>query len=279
MPAALSTGAGLAIAGGAAAGGSVLSGIIGAGASKKAASTQADANTHAADLVMQMYQQTAARLKPFVDTGTSANTQLGSFLGLPGSPVASTGGFAPGAGVQPFNPTMAQLEQTPGYQFVKDQGLQATTNAAAGMGLGQSGSLLKGIDSFSSGLASTTYQQQFNNYWSQLSNVFNMLSGVSATGESAAAQTGVAGGNAATASGNFLSAAGTNLASGTIGAAGAATGAINSASQLPLQLALLNNVSGGTALGGAAPGFATTVAGGNQLNLSPSQQPGGAFGD
>jgi hypothetical protein len=232
-------------AAGIAAAGSVIAGGIGAGASKSAASKQADANTHAADLVFQMYQQTAARLKPWVDTGVSANTQLGSFLGLPGSPVAATGGFAPGAGVQPFNPTMAQLEQTPGYQFTKAQGLQATTNAATAMGLGKSGSLLKGIDSFTTGLASNTFQQQFNNYWSQLGNVFNMLQGVSTSGANAAAQTGQAGTTAAAQQGNFLSAAGTNLASGQIGAASSIGNALGGASSLPLQLAFLNQAQGG----------------------------------
>jgi hypothetical protein len=263
-------------AAGIAAAGSVIAGGIGAGASKSAASKQADANTHAADLVFQMYQQTAARLKPFVDTGVSANTQLGSFLGLPGSPVAATGGFAPGAGVQPFQPTMAQLEQTPGYQFTKAQGLQATTNAATAMGLGKSGSLLKGIDSFTTGLASTTYQQQFNNYWSQLGNVFNMLQGVSTSGANAAAQTGQAGTTAAAQQGNFTAAAGQNQAAGTLNAANALTGSIGSVSSLPLQLALFNQAQG--AAGGGGTTLAGTVASPNQLNVSPSQLPQGPFG-
>ena len=239
----------MAVAAAAIIGGATLaSGALGASASKSAASKQADANTHAADLVNQMFQQTSARLKPFVDTGVSANQQIGSFLGLPGAPASPTGGFGPGAGVQPFNPTMAQLEQTPGFQFTRDQGIQATTNSAAAMGLGKSGSLLKGIDAFSTGLASTTFQQQFNNYWAQLSQVYNMLSGTSTVGENAAAQTGQAGTNAAATGGGFLSAAGQNLGAGTLNAAGAATNALGGISSLPLQLAVLNNAQGGTSL-------------------------------
>jgi len=250
----------IAIAAGIGAAGSLLSGVIGSGASKKAASTQANANNYSAQMVYQMYQQTAERLKPWVDTGAAANKQLGSFLGLPGSDKTATGGFAPGAAMQPFNPTMQQLEQTPGYQFIKEQGLNATTNAGTAMGLG--GSTLKGIDSFSTGLASTTWQQQFDNYWKQIGNVYNMLSGQSVTGENAAAQTGQQGMTAANTAGNFNSAAGTNIASGIIGSGSAMTGAINSASSLPLQLAMfkqMNPATGGTTIPG-------TNMNANQLN-------------
>jgi hypothetical protein len=90
---------------------------------------------------------------------------------------------------QAFQPTMAQLEQTPGYQFTLDQGLQTAQNGYAAAGLGKSGNALAGATQYAEGLASTTYQQQFQNYMAQNLQAYNMLLGGSQLG----AQAGAAG--------------------------------------------------------------------------------------
>lgn len=230
-------GTGLAIS----AGGSLLGGLFGAGASKNAASQQAAAAKYAAQLQYQMYEQTVKRLQPWTDQGTAAVGQLGGLLGLPGQ-TSSIPGWDTGSLVKPFQPTMAQLQQTPGYQFTLQQGEQATTNAAAAMGLGQSGSLLKGASSYAEGLASTTYQQQFNNYWAQLGQVYNELSGISTQGANAAALQGQAGQQTATSAGNFLTSGAAASAAGTIGAASALTQGLTGAASLPLQMAMFNKL-------------------------------------
>lgn len=219
--------------------GGIAAGGIGASGSKSAANTQAAASQQAALLQYQMYQQTAARLQPWVTSGTAANTQLAGLLGLPGYSASGAGGLGTGALVKPFDPTMDQLRQTPGYQFTLQQGLQATQNQASalgqgggvlpGGGLAVSGPEGKGLSQFAEGLASTTYQQQFNNYWAQLNNVYNMLSGASAQGANAAALTGQSGQAASTAAGNALQSAGAAQAAGTVGAANALGGAVGSA--------------------------------------------------
>lgn len=75
------------------------------------------------------------------------------------------------AGIQNF------LEQTPGYQFTKSQGLQATQNGFAAKGLGSSGAAMKGAAQFATGLADQTYETRLNDYLgtynSQFTNTLN----------------------------------------------------------------------------------------------------------
>ena len=58
--------------------------------------------------------------------------------------------------------TQQFLEQTPGYQWNLSQGEQAATNSAAARGLADSGAALKGASTYASGLADSTYQNQWN---------------------------------------------------------------------------------------------------------------------
>jgi len=114
----------------------------------------------------------------------------------------------------------ATLEQTPGYQFNLTQGQKAVTNSAAARGLGTSGAALKGAATFATGLADSTYQNQFNNAVTNQTNAYNRLKGLVDTGENAAAQTGAAGTSAATGAANAQIGAGNAQA-----AAANATGA------------------------------------------------------
>jgi len=110
---------------------------------------------------------------------------------LPGGAGPASGG-APGAGLPGGSPE-AFLAATPGYQFAKEQGLDATKNAAAASGMLLSGNTLEGLDRFSTGLADQTYQQQIGNF----ENVVGM-------GQAAAAGQAANIGNAATNIGNTL---------------------------------------------------------------------------
>lgn len=232
--------------------GALGSGIIGGGASKSAAKTQSAAAQQAAQLQYQMYQQTANRLQPWVDTGTAAQSQLGGLLGLSGYTASGVGGLGTGALTTPFQPTMQQLSQTPGYQFTLQQGVNAVQNefTAAGQGGGitpggtaaPSGPEAQGTAQYAENLASTTYQQQFQNYWSQLNNIYNMLSGTSSTGANAAAGVGQAGQAAATGAGNALQAAGAAQAGGTVGAANALGGSLGGIGNIAQNYALISAI-------------------------------------
>lgn len=158
--------------------------VASAGASIYGANKAADAQTNAANQANALQQQQMAQnqtnLNPFLQRGNQAGDILSMLTGT------QAGGNGTGALTAAFNPTMAQLASTPGYQFSLDQGLKATQNSAAAKGLGTSGSAMKGAADYAEGLAGTTYQQQFQNYWSQNQSIYNMLAGQSGQGLQAA---------------------------------------------------------------------------------------------
>lgn len=126
----------------------------------KAAKASEKAAKIASRTQMQMFEETKKLLAPYVNWGTEGIEQLKSAM-----PYLTSR----------FDPTMEQLQQTPGYQFALDQGLKATQNGYAAKGLGVSGSALKGAADYATGLASQTYQQQFQNDLAQKGQIFNML--------------------------------------------------------------------------------------------------------
>lgn len=232
-----------AVSGAAALGGAVLQG----NAAKSAADTQAQAANNAEAATMAQFNKTQQNLAPFISGGTNALTALQSLTGTGagGNPLTAPL-------TKPFAPTEAQLEQTPGYQFTKQQGLLATQNGYAAQGLGSSGAAAKGAANYAEGLASTTYQQQFQNYLAQNQQIYSMLGGLTTVGQNAAAMTGTQGLTATGQAGQFGTAGAAASAAGQVGAANAGanalTGVANSGSNAALLLALNN---GGLFSGGA----------------------------
>jgi len=88
-----------------------------------------------------------ANLAPYLQAGQSGLSGLQNFL-------SSTPGFS-------FDPS--QIQNTPEYQFQLQQGTQAVQQSAAASGSLLSGGTLKALDQYSQGLASTAYQQAYNN--------------------------------------------------------------------------------------------------------------------
>lgn len=159
------------------------SAVVGAAGSAIASSSAAHAQEKAAqkssDTQLQMFNQMQNTLQPFVDTGNTALSGLGS--------LTASGYF------NPVSMDQATLEKTPGYQFTLGQGLKSVQNSAAGRGLGVSGAALKGAANYATGLANNTYQQQFSNALANQNNVFNRLMSMAQLGESAGAGVGSAG--------------------------------------------------------------------------------------
>jgi len=213
--------------------GSAGAGLVGssmqANAIGSAAQQQAAAAQTAAQQQMAMFNQVQQNLSPFMQGGQTALQQLQGLTG------AGAGGNPLTAPLTtPFQPTMAQLQQTPGYQFSLDQGLKATQNSYAAQGLGASGAAMKGAANYAEGLAGTTYQQQFTNNLTQNAQIASILQNQVNTGANAAAGLSSAGvqsqalANQATMSGAAASAAGTvgqanAYASGLAGVGNAAT--------------------------------------------------------
>jgi hypothetical protein len=186
-------------------------GLSGAGAitnifgSQAAAGAQTAAANQANQTIQNQYNTNAANLAPWMQSGANANniTQFltgtgGTSAGGAGAGLTSSspyGGF--GSLTAAFNPTQAQLAQTPGYQFTLGQGLKSVQNSYASKGLGSSGAAMKGAADYATGDASQTYQQQFQNYWSQNQSIYNMLTGQSGQGLQAAGALAGAGTTAA----------------------------------------------------------------------------------
>ncbi|MFC6747090.1 hypothetical protein [Methylobacterium persicinum] len=182
---------------------------------------------------MAMYNQTRSDLQPYRDLGSYAGGQLQNRLTDLTSPITMD---------------EATLQNTPGYQFNLSQGLKAAQNSAAARGLGLSGAAIKGATSYATGLADSTYQNQFNNAVTNQTNAFNRLLQTTSLGANAAGQQA----SANTTTGTNIAA--TQIGSGNAQAAAATSGAnavgtaLNSAAQnyalAPIYNKLLGSGSG-----------------------------------
>lgn len=232
----------------------IAAGVSAAGAiggSLLSSSAQSSAANKAAGTVAAQQATTRGDLLPYNANGGVANRILVNSLygGDPGVPnLLSANGFpvnGTGGSDLTFQPTQAQLEDTPGYKFIERRGLQSIQNSAAARGLGTSGAALKGAAEYATGLASSTLDQQQRIFQANLNNVLNPLESIANRGENAAAQTGQMG---TTAAGNIGAAqvgAGNATAAGTVGATNALGG-------LPLNYLLYSNLLSGGGGGGAA---------------------------
>lgn len=223
-------------------GGSALSGIgniLGSGIQGRAAGSAGTmgllGSIMAGQAAEQGYQRAQGALSPYATAGGKSLDLLMSYLQGDKAQQDKIGGGGASL-ISTFAPTMEQLEQTPGYQWAREQALGSMTNSAAAKGLGLSGNLVQGIGQTATGLASQTFQQQLENYMKQNQQAYGMLFGPSGLGASAAggianAAMGTAGmvGNAATGGANALGqgimgagnayAGGTNAAFGNMGSA------------------------------------------------------------
>ena len=165
-----------------------ISSLLGASdtseAADKAAQAQAIAGQNATNALNGGLQSSTSTLAPYTSFGSTAVGDLGNALtGLTTQAATpdqeyvdpsqydtsgtanNVSGTANNISAAPYatttNLSEAQLEQTPGYQFTLQQGLESTQNSAAARGLGVSGAALKGAATYATGLADNTYQNQF----------------------------------------------------------------------------------------------------------------------
>lgn len=229
-------GTGLGVAG-------LVSAGVGAGTSLSAAGTQANAAKsaqelqaqeaqNALDFQKQQYNTSQQELQPYYQAGTAALSQL-------------AGGKLPSFQA----PTAQQAQQTPGYQFELQQGENAVQNSAAARGNLLSGNTLAAEQQYGQGLASTNYQQAYNNalqtYNTNVIGPYNRLSALAGIGQQAQA-TGAQQGQAAAGNignisltsgaqqGQQINNAAAATASGYVGAGNAIGGGINNLSQYAL---------------------------------------------
>lgn len=181
--------------------GSAIGGIFQANAAESAANAQTKAAKKSAKTQLKMYKRSREDLKPFFEGGAETFTNLLTKL-----PEFSA----------PFNPTVAELENTPGYQFIKDQGLKTVANGYAAKGLGTSGAAMKGAADFVTGLADSTWRSRFDEDLRQKQQRYGMYLGPATVGQNAAAGAATVGQQAAAGAGNAYVGAGNAQAASAI---------------------------------------------------------------
>ncbi|GBQ90131.1 hypothetical protein [Gluconobacter albidus] len=129
---------GAAVGGAAQAAGTAAATAMQVNAEKQARQTAINTANSVAPTITNSATTANALLDPYASTGTNAINSLSNGL------------------------TENYLQSTPGYQFTLNQGEQAATNSAAARGLADSGAALKGASTYATGLADSTYQNQFN---------------------------------------------------------------------------------------------------------------------
>ena len=125
-------------------------------ASSNASHVAANAAAQNNALQSQIYTQNSANEQPYIQSGDTANTALQGFLGLGGDPAAS-------------QKALNQYLNSTGYQFNLNQGLEAAQQNKASAGMLNSGSTLKALDQYGTGLADQ-YGQQYEQNLSEVAN-------------------------------------------------------------------------------------------------------------
>jgi hypothetical protein len=191
----------------------LLSGATNALGSYFASANQEAAANNASAVSLNEFGQMQTNLLPFIQAGQGANSALVAATGLnTANPLNSPLLQAPTQSL-----SLSALQQTPGYQFALQQGLESTQNGFAAQGLGSSGSALKGAANYATGLAENTYQQQYQNAVTNQQNQYNRLISLSQLGQNSAANLGAQGVQTAS-----------NVGSNIVGAANAGSAAIMS---------------------------------------------------
>jgi hypothetical protein len=168
-------------------------GVAGAGASLIASNNATSAASNAAAqnnaLESQIYQSNVGLETPFIQSGDAAETELNGFLGLGGNPQATQTAFN------------NYLNST-GYQFNLDQGLDSVAQSKAASGLLRSGSLVKSLDAYGTGLADQYGQQYVGNLQNEVSTGSNSANALAGQGENYAGVVSANNNSAASASAN-----------------------------------------------------------------------------
>lgn len=230
-------------------GGAVISSVVGGSASKKAASVQADATQHAADLQYQQWRESVDLQEPWRKAGEQALNKL-----------------IPLTDYTPFS--MAQFQADPGYGFRMSEGMKALERSAAARGGLLSGATLKGIQRYGQDLASQEYTNAFNRYQTERAARLQPLQSLAGLGQTTAQQIGQSGQQMATGVGEALTSGAAARASGYVGQANALTGALNTGFTNYQNQQLLNR------LGSVNAGYSSTGGYGSSIYNSPDYSLG-----
>jgi hypothetical protein len=202
--------------------------VIASGNSKSAANTATQAAQQSAAqnnaLQSQIYGQNSSNLSPYMQRGNAAGDSINSLLGLNSTPSPGFGnggyfggqqggGQSPGAAGNAFQNYLG----SDGYQFRRQQGLDATNAGYAARGMLQSGAALKALSDYGQNTASS----EFGKYLGYLGG----QQGVGLSGANALAGVGTNYANATSANNDSAASARGNAA---LASSGQQNGTINS---------------------------------------------------
>ena len=138
-----------AIAGALTGGATLAQGLLAARGGKR----QREALREGQGILKGAQEQTEEQLDPFADIGRGAFDQIAAILGIPNS-----------QGVTPDGRDFSGFFKSPGFQFRLNEGIKGVERSGAARGLLQSGRTFKDVQRFGEGLASS----EFNNFFNQL---------------------------------------------------------------------------------------------------------------
>lgn len=196
-----------------------------------------------------MFNQVQANEQPFVQAGQNA------------LPILQAGiGAADGTGIGPLNAaypamqpfTLAQFQNSPGYQFQQQEGQNAILNNRSALGGVNSGNTLKALTQFGQQNANqdywnaynayvNNYLQGYNQYTANQNQRFGQFQTLTGSGQNAAANLGSLSSGVAANIGNNLIGAGNAISAGQVAQGQAASNAISGIGQNALLYSLLNN--------------------------------------
>jgi hypothetical protein len=212
--------------------GSAVLGYLGsqeqAGAAENAANLQYRGTQEAARQQREMFDILNAQQKPYREAGYGAlskiNTMLPQFT-------------------RQFTAADLNANLAPNYEFMKQQGLGATAQAANVASPGSNVDLAKTI--FAEKFAQTGYQDALTNFRNQQTDIFNRLSGIAGIGQTAQGQAQNLGSATSTNLANLATGGANALAGGQIGAANAMAGGYQNIGNAGMLYSMLSPSGGG----------------------------------
>ena len=223
-------------------GGSALLGFLGANkqadAATSAANLQSQAAQRAADQQMQMFTTLNEQQKPYREAGYGALGKIGEMLPQ----------FTKTFTAADLNANLA-----PNYEFMRQQGLGATAQAANVASPGSNVDLAKTI--FAEKYAQGGYQDALTNFRNQQTDIFNRLSGIAGIGQTAQGSAQALGSQTAANIGQLGIGAASALGGGQINAANAMSGGLQNIGNAGFLYSMLNKPSATSMPGATMPGL------------------------
>ena len=223
-------------------GGSALLGFLGsqnqASAARSAADLQAQAAQRAADQQMQMFTTLNEQQKPYREAGYGALGKIGEMLPQ----------FTKTFTAADLNANLA-----PNYEFMRQQGLGATGQAANVASPGSNVDLAKTM--FAENYAKSGYQDALNNWRNQQTDFFNRLSGIAGIGQTAQGSAQALGSQTASNIGQLGIGGASALGAGQINAANAMAGGMQNIGNAGFLYSMLRPPSTASMPGATMPGL------------------------